>query len=306
MSCTNALGLGQDWPSVMEVIVMGRMGLPELAQLFGRCGRGSSPGPAIHFVKENQPKGLNRVDEVNDYSLMSDDNLMDTFSFTPICLCVALSLGNIKDDQRVLAEQDQEIKAGFPKCKCSNCDPEGSRMLFGNLRRMTKSNYIQAMDDVFSVEGFLNLLELEEEFQKMNFTKEITKKKSSKKRNSPLDPALEELADELVYVFELHYKKIFGEDGYCESTNYFDLDCAKDIVSHLEDMTSEKEIKVVMGGDMLKGGVTVIFDYMEEWKGRDTGLNYTNKREKMIEQQKKNEEKRAEKVLTQADQNCAS
>ncbi|EGG08025.1 uncharacterized protein MELLADRAFT_105432 [Melampsora larici-populina 98AG31] len=189
---------------------------------------------------------------------MSDDNLMDTFSFTPICLRVALSLGNT-----------------------------------------------QAMDDVFSVEEFLNPLELKEEFQKMNIAKENSKKKSSKKRNSPLDPALEELADELVYVFELHYREIFGDDGYCESTDYFDLDRAKDIVSHLEDMTSEKEIKVVMGGDMLKGGVKVVFDYMEEWKGRDTGLNYAHKRAKVIEQQKKSEEKRAEKVLTQPDQNCA-
>lgn len=94
MSCTNALGLGQDWPTVMQVVVLGRMGLPELAQLFGRCGRGGSPGLAIHFVEKTRKSGVNSVVDLNDRKEMSDDDLMDAFAITPICLRVALSLGN--------------------------------------------------------------------------------------------------------------------------------------------------------------------------------------------------------------------
>ncbi|EGF97869.1 uncharacterized protein MELLADRAFT_114023 [Melampsora larici-populina 98AG31] len=219
----------------------------------------------------NSTLGLNRVEQVDDRGVMTDDNLMDTYSFTPICLRVALSLGNTKDDPRVLEEQDQERNAGFPQCQCSNCDPEGSHILRHNLPRITKSNYAQAMNDVYSVEGFLNALEIDEEVQKTDLNNNNNNKKASKKRNGPLDPVLEELADELVYEFELHYKEIFGDDGYCESTDYFDLDCAKDI-----------------------------------WKGRDTGLDYAHKRAKVIEREKQNEEKRTvSKGLKQVDRNCA-
>lgn len=77
----------------MVVVVTGQTGFPELAQLFGRCGRGDRPGLAIHLVEKGQnknPMGLNG----NSTKEMTNDELMNGFASTGICLRVALSLGN--------------------------------------------------------------------------------------------------------------------------------------------------------------------------------------------------------------------
>ncbi|EGG12517.1 uncharacterized protein MELLADRAFT_70582 [Melampsora larici-populina 98AG31] len=79
----------------MEVIVIGQTGLPELAQLFGRCGRGDKPGLALHFVEKTRKKGAKNVDDANNTKEMTEDELMNTFTFTPICLRVTLSLANM-------------------------------------------------------------------------------------------------------------------------------------------------------------------------------------------------------------------
>lgn len=79
-----------------------------------------------------------------------------------------------------------------------------------------------------------------------------------------MDQALEELADELVFIFDLHCKELFGDYGYCESDDYFGLNHAHKIVEILEEVNSPKEIEQAMGGDIIEGGVNVIFDYIRE------------------------------------------
>ncbi|KAH9806905.1 hypothetical protein DFH28DRAFT_918562, partial [Melampsora americana] len=234
ISCTNALGLGQDWPSVMQVVVLGRMGLPELAQLFGRIG-----------------------------VIPCDIN-----------------------DQRVLAEQAREKARDFPLCKCSNCNSEAANMLVHNMPRLSKSNYLQAMDDVYSVEGFLDPSKdrgREEERTKNKHAK------APKKRSQVLDIYLEELADELVLVYDLFYKDKLGDDGYYFGSDYFALDRAHRILENMDNITCEDDIKGVMGGDIIKGGVKVVFEHIMQWQTRDEGLHYRQKRIKMIEKKKEKE-----------------
>lgn len=94
MSCTSALGLGQNWPHLMQVIQLGRAGVPETMQVIGRVGRSKQPGLAVVYVEEKRRGGLNTIDSFNDITQQSDDQLMDAFAMTPICLQVAMVLGN--------------------------------------------------------------------------------------------------------------------------------------------------------------------------------------------------------------------
>ncbi|EGG05208.1 uncharacterized protein MELLADRAFT_64360 [Melampsora larici-populina 98AG31] len=230
---------------------------------------------------------------------MTDDELMDSYSVTPVCLRVALALGNTigvipceLDDPRVQAEQAREEAAGFPKCQCSNCDSISADMLVYNLPRLTKSNYEDAMRDVFSVEGFWKRPEGESEDIDTQEDQVTTRKKASKKHSGPLDSALEALAQDLVSVFDSHCTEVYGEHGYFESTDYFDLDQTRKMLRSIDEIQSPEDIKLAMGGDIVKGGVNIVFNYIDEWKKRDAGLDYSRNQARILERKKAAEEKR--------------
>ncbi|EGG08693.1 uncharacterized protein MELLADRAFT_104828 [Melampsora larici-populina 98AG31] len=232
---------------------------------------------------------------------MTDDQLMDMYALTPICLRVALSLANTigtiprrVDDPRVIAEKEREADAGFPKCTCSNCDPEAAEMLVCNLPRLTKANYQMAMEDVFKVDGFLKPIDIEAEkvAAQAGNAPALPKKTLSRKRNGPLDTALKELADELVSIYKLHYIKIFGDDDYCESEDYFGIGEARTIVNSLDNIKQSQDIEQAMGGDIIEGGVKLVFEYLEEWRKQDIALQYSQKQAKLLEMKSKADDKR--------------
>ncbi|EGF98781.1 uncharacterized protein MELLADRAFT_113255 [Melampsora larici-populina 98AG31] len=202
-----------------------------------------------------------------------------------------------KEDPRVLTEQMRELKEGFPSCKCSNCDSEAADYLVHNLPRLCKGNYKQAMKDLFNVEGFTYPKEKEGTKVSADDGKGSGSKSVKKKRGALLDPALEELADELVYIFDLHYQDIFGEDDYCESTDYFGLDEAKGIVQSLDNITCASDVKKLMGGDLLVGGVDTVFNYISDWKTRDIGMEYKHRRKQITLEMIAEEEIQSSKEL---------
>ncbi|KAH9442979.1 hypothetical protein Pst134EB_027329 [Puccinia striiformis f. sp. tritici] len=63
ISCTMALGLGQNWKRVRMVVHLGRGDPAAICQMIGRCGRDGRPGLAIMFVEKNRRNGKNRVDQ---------------------------------------------------------------------------------------------------------------------------------------------------------------------------------------------------------------------------------------------------
>lgn len=95
MSCTLALGLGQNWVRVRRVIQIGWTGLPSLTQITGRCGRNGQPGLAVIYVEKTRRHGKNKPSDFSELKLFSDDDLMDAFAVTPVCLQIALSLSNL-------------------------------------------------------------------------------------------------------------------------------------------------------------------------------------------------------------------
>jgi superfamily II DNA helicase RecQ len=85
VSCTMALGLGQNWKRVQSVIHVGQGDPASICQMIGRCGRGS-PGLAILFVELNCRSGKNSVEEFTEPTHQTNDEHMDALAVTPVCL----------------------------------------------------------------------------------------------------------------------------------------------------------------------------------------------------------------------------
>jgi superfamily II DNA helicase RecQ len=95
ISCTMALGLGQNWKRVRAVAHMGRGDPASIGQMIGRCGRDGKPGLAVLFVEKNRPKGKNQVGHFKRDEPQSDLNRMDALAVTPLCLRVAFAIDNM-------------------------------------------------------------------------------------------------------------------------------------------------------------------------------------------------------------------
>jgi superfamily II DNA helicase RecQ len=94
LACTLALGMGQNWKLVRQVVHMGRGDPSLICQMIGRCGQDGRPGLAIMFVEQNRPKGKNKVDEFTPGQIQSDEDRMDALAVTPVCLRIAFSIDN--------------------------------------------------------------------------------------------------------------------------------------------------------------------------------------------------------------------
>lgn len=91
MACTNALGLGQDWSIVDQVIILGGMDPDVMIQMGGRGGRGGKKSLVIMLVEPFRQTGRNSIADFNEVSTMNDDDRTSALRITPVCLRIALS-----------------------------------------------------------------------------------------------------------------------------------------------------------------------------------------------------------------------
>ncbi|OAV85942.1 hypothetical protein PTTG_30179, partial [Puccinia triticina 1-1 BBBD Race 1] len=78
ISCTMALGLGQNWKRVRSVVHVGRGDPSSICQLIGRFGCGDgNPGLGVMFVKTHWRNGKNKTSDFNTPQKQTDDNCMD-------------------------------------------------------------------------------------------------------------------------------------------------------------------------------------------------------------------------------------
>ncbi|KNE88160.1 hypothetical protein PSTG_18445, partial [Puccinia striiformis f. sp. tritici PST-78] len=85
ISCTMALGMGQNWSRVRSVIQVGRSDPSAICQMIGRCGRDGRPGLAIMFV-ETRRGGKNSVNDFVPGARQTHQDRMDALAVTPVCL----------------------------------------------------------------------------------------------------------------------------------------------------------------------------------------------------------------------------
>ncbi|OAV92051.1 hypothetical protein PTTG_09886 [Puccinia triticina 1-1 BBBD Race 1] len=95
ISCTMALGLGQNWKRVRSVVHVGRGDPASICQMIGRCGRGGTNGLAILFVEANRRSGKNCVEEFVTPAKQTDDERMDALAITPVCLQICFAIDNM-------------------------------------------------------------------------------------------------------------------------------------------------------------------------------------------------------------------
>ena len=95
ISSTMALGLGQNWKRVSQVIHVGCGDPSTIFQMIGRCGRGGNPGLAILFVEEKQQKGKNKLSDFSNPEFQSNDDQMDALAITDVCLRITFSIDNL-------------------------------------------------------------------------------------------------------------------------------------------------------------------------------------------------------------------
>ncbi|PLW06970.1 hypothetical protein PCASD_24525 [Puccinia coronata f. sp. avenae] len=156
ISCTMALGLGQNWKRVRAVAHMGRGDPASIGQMIGRCGRDGKPGLAVLFVEKNQPKGKNQVGHFKRDEPQSNLNRMDALAVTPLCLRVAFAIDNMvgyvplwEDDPNYIREVQRQREAAMPPCNCSNCAPAAAATLMDSLLVATKDNFDDIMANNF-------------------------------------------------------------------------------------------------------------------------------------------------------------
>ncbi|KAH9815537.1 P-loop containing nucleoside triphosphate hydrolase protein [Melampsora americana] len=148
MTCTNALGLGQNWKRVRRVIIAGQTDPMEVLQMAGRAGRDRRPAVAILLVKPLPPDVKNSILELSDPTDQNDDQRMHAMAITEVCLRVSFSvllhygyIPLLKESQTVITETQRQTDAGMTPCICSNCHPKATDYFIAQQPVLTESNF---------------------------------------------------------------------------------------------------------------------------------------------------------------------
>ncbi|KAI7955221.1 hypothetical protein MJO28_005621 [Puccinia striiformis f. sp. tritici] len=277
ISATMALGLGQNWSRVRSVIHMGRGDPASIAQMIGRCGRDGRPGLGIIFVEKNRKNGKNRVDRFPDPENQGDDDRMDALAITPVCLRIAFSLDNLIgyiplsfDDPNYRREKAREEACGFLECLCSNCHPEYAAWLMANLRRLNIGNFTSL---VTSNPPPLTLAPIGPPVIRRTTQSVVT---VASDVTQPIEPILEQLAHNLVARFQEHFDSM-GCTNELEAEDLFSIRSAR-AIANCVDGISKPELRRIIGGDIVRGQVDMLFDCVMGFKSGPAYLAYATRK----------------------------
>ncbi|PLW28600.1 hypothetical protein PCANC_24607 [Puccinia coronata f. sp. avenae] len=255
ISCTMALGLGQNWKRVRRVFHMGCGDPLCICQMMGRCGRDSKPGLAFLFMEPKRRFGINKIEAVTKANKQMDNTRMDCLAITPMCLRIAFSMDNLygyiptnRDDPNYMKEEQREINEGFPLCKCSNCAPKEAEML-------------QKKMSVMDIDNFEALLDQPESFSD---PKLVPKKKRRAGGHKNHTKAPEELTNELAAVLVVEFKNFFCEKyGTATSSlpeeHFAELE-AENVAERLNNIQGAEEIKDLIGGKTINAELEMLYN----------------------------------------------
>ncbi|POV95739.1 hypothetical protein PSTT_16073 [Puccinia striiformis] len=245
ISCTMALGLGQNWKKVRRVIQIGRGDPSCIAQMIGRCGRDGRPGLAIMFVEPKRRFGLNTLAAIAKADKTTDDVRMDSLAITPVCLRIAFSVDNLYgyipincDDLNYLHEQNREIDEGFP---CYH--PE-------------------------------NLI------HEPPLTADIPLKKSHRAQASKahqLSPALNHLASIFVEEFNILFYEKYGRARSFLPSKLFGFVEANYIAGEFDNIKGTKEIGDLIGGESMDGQLDMLYECVVKFKSSEEYQSHIQK-----------------------------
>lgn len=92
MTCTNALGLGQNWTRVRRVLIVGELDPMEVLQMAGRGGRDGRPVVAFLLVNPLSSELEGEITRLPNQSDQNDDHRMHAMMITKVCLRIAFAI----------------------------------------------------------------------------------------------------------------------------------------------------------------------------------------------------------------------
>ncbi|PLW28070.1 hypothetical protein PCASD_22605 [Puccinia coronata f. sp. avenae] len=237
ISCTMALGLGQNWKRVCMVAHVGRGDPAAIFQMIGRCGRDGKPGLAVMLVEKNRRGGKNKISQFCCGTNQTDLDQMDALAITPLCLRVAFLIDNLfgyvplwADDQNYIAELERERQAGFPICRCSNCAPAEAEKLLGLLPLASTDNFEDICSGTFS--GGIQPSDLKHKYPPKSAPVKKRKFVEEDKRE------IEEFTARLMRNITIHYNT-YSPGGKIILDDLFDSDDCKSVLAHIDNIEGE-------------------------------------------------------------------
>ncbi|KAH9816483.1 hypothetical protein DFH28DRAFT_1159692, partial [Melampsora americana] len=282
IACTLALGLGQNWTRVRQVIQMGRADAAAVSQIIGRCGRNGNPGLAVFYVEKHRTKGKNSVSDFKDLAKFSDDDLMDGLAVTPVCLRIAFTLSNLigkipmSEDEEIYV-QEKARQAGMCVCRCSNCEPEESKLLAANMKWLTLSNFDVAVKDPKALAEWARQ---RSELDPTNVTEEIPSELDpdapiiNQKSHGPPPRRIElmQLAEELTLTVKDHHLVLMEGQDRLRPSDYINDDSIWRVLNKIYKIHAVEDVFGILGCDILPGGVKKIYDCIVRWKLDSVGV----------------------------------
>ncbi|KAH9458837.1 hypothetical protein Pst134EA_018991 [Puccinia striiformis f. sp. tritici] len=264
ISCTMALGLGQNWKRVRMVVHMGRGDPANICQMIGRCGRDGRQGLAVMFVEKNRRGGKNSIDQFQRGAVQTDQDRMDALAITPLCLRVAFSMDNLlgyiplwHDDPAYVREKERQESEGMCRCLCSNCEPTKSKTLVKNLVFANKDNFDNILQDTYQPTEARDLTH-----------KYPPKRVSLRKRKVPEAerPIMEEFMAQLTTDLHKHYDTTFGAGGPLGSSDIFGAEEADAIATYMHHIRTPGDIRGIIGGECFDGQLLWLFEAISSFK----------------------------------------
>ncbi|KAA1114734.1 ATP-dependent DNA helicase sgs1 [Puccinia graminis f. sp. tritici] len=295
ISCTMALGLGQNWKRVNCVVHVGRGDPSSICQMIGRCGRGeNNPGLGIMFVESNRRTGKNKINDFDKPFQQSDDDRMDAFAITPVCLRIAMSLDNLlgyipldNNDPNVKLERLREEGKNFTTCLCSNCEPDSAQELVNAFKHLTTDNF---KENITSRDISIDV-PVPPKVPKVATTRSVVKADTGKE---PLDGELEEFSKFLAAKFaNFHYTQIGAEHSEFEPEDHFGIFEARRVVVAFRGGASNEEIEDFAGGKAHKGQMEHLLNQINNYIGKVSYLDYL---EQLEVQKHKNDKAKTKEV----------
>ncbi|KAH9471514.1 hypothetical protein Pst134EA_005409 [Puccinia striiformis f. sp. tritici] len=264
ISCTMALGLGQNWKRVRKVVHMGRGDPASISQMIGRCGRDGRPGLAVLFMEKTRRKGKNSVAQFTRGAFQTDEDRLDALAITPVCLRIAFSLDNLLgyiplwfDDPAYIIEREREKFVGFAACRCSNCLPVKGLALLNNLVFADQNNLDQIVTDDFQPPFIVDLK------HKYPVKRAGTRKrKFNNMDRASLDVFREELVDKLAEFYD--EQDVSGGD--VEASDFFGTSVAELLVTNLHNIESPSDIRNHIGGECFDGQLQWLMKTISSFK----------------------------------------
>lgn len=173
-------------------------------------------------------------------------------------------------DERVVKEMERQEQLGFPACRCSNCEPDDSRILERNLSKLKRSNFEQGIHDPSSLDPDGDYTdEGWEVYEAEKAPPPVTRKRKTTHLTSETeDGDLLDLLYELSEAFSAHLIKTYGGDPPFLASDLYNETHSDAILDQLECISSLKELRKVVGGETIPGTLPILLQVITSWKSQ--------------------------------------